>query len=91
MTKEEHINWEVFLGDLKFQAMRKALNDPECKAEIKPIQDEIKAKINELNNKETEIINRYKKKYYDQLCAEHDNQVMLISAALERIKAEQAR
>ena len=66
MLKE--IDWKLAItGDIGMLAFEAAIKDPECGEELKPIREKREEFLIKSHEKEKEIIQRYKDKYYDKL------------------------
>ena len=88
MLKE--IDWKLAItGNVGMLAFEAAIKDAECSEELKPIREKREEFLNKSYEKEKEIIQRYKDKYYDQfmkqkLFAEEEVSRMLLEEFKER-------
>ena len=80
------INWSVLYHDLSWLAAKMAWDDPECKKEIAPIIEKRQRMLDRFRTEENTILQKYKQKYLDQLCAEKENMEKLIVDFLNQRK-----
>lgn len=80
------IDWKIVLGDLAFEAAKRAINDPECKRELKPIVDLENSMLEYFRAEKDKIRDKYKEKHLQKLYAEKTNQEYLLTIYLAQKK-----